>query len=286
MTVGEARAEGAAVLRASGADTPELDAALLLAEVLGCGRSDLILRAYDELAPTHFDAFRTFLARRAEGECVAYILGSKEFRGLEFIVTPEVLVPRPDTEILVEAALEWLAARKELSLRTPRVMDVCTGSGCIAVSLKTEFPDAVVQACDLSRPALDVASRNAERHGADVAFTQSDLLGSVTGSFDLIVSNPPYVPSSVIPGLSAEVRREPLLALDGGEDGLVLIRRLILESASRLDQGGRLLIESGPEQTGEISRLLGEAGFSDLRCYPDLAGRPRTTGGTWKPDRL
>ena len=305
MTIGGARAEGAALLRSRGVDTPELDAALLLAHSLGVDKTRLILMARDRINDSAMETFRAYLERRTAGTCVAYILGRKEFRGLEFSVGPAVLVPRPDTEVLVEAALEYLSAAFPVGAasggRRPRILDVCTGSGCIAVSLAAERPDALVSACDLSPEALGVARLNAGRllpgrlpppgasepdHPApagsgdlfSISFYQSDLLASVPGAFDLIVSNPPYVPAAVIDTLAAEVRGEPRMALDGGEDGLDLIRRLVQESSRRLDQGGRILVESGSEQTGAVADLMRGAGFGDIRTYRDLADLGRVTG--------
>jgi release factor glutamine methyltransferase len=352
MIVGEALAEGAALLREAGAESPSLDASLLLAAAVGIDRSRLLARRPDPLEEAALSRYRDLLARRASGDCVAYVLGHKEFRGLDFLVTPAVLVPRPDTETLVEAALEWIDGRTAREAgRNPqasghplRVLDVCTGSGCVAVSLKAERPSLDMAASDLSPAALAVTRSNAERllvfhhrgtedtegrgrpqrnNGSEAAsevspqnpnspetrlallpvslplsssvpsspsvssvsnstikFYESDLLSSVPGRFDLIVSNPPYVPTDVIEGLSVEVRREPRLALDGGEDGLDLIRRLIAESRERLDSGGRLLVESGEEQTGHVAELMRGEGFLEIEIYRDLAGLGRVTGGS------
>lgn len=313
MTVGGARAEGAALLRARGVETPELDASLLLAQVLGIERTRLLMLAPEEFGAADHAAYRKLLERRASGTCVAYLLGRREFRGLDFLVDPSVLVPRPDTETLVEAALEHLAAAFPLDsspggrrpARRPRILDLCTGSGCVAVSLAAERPDALVSACDLSPAALELARRNAARllpgrlpHPADgrsagavpagapsgvpaaVHFFLSDLFSAAAGPYDLIVTNPPYVPGALIDGLSAEVRGEPRMALDGGEDGLDLIRRIVQESPSRLDQGGRILVESGFEQAAEIARLMERAGLRDIRSYRDLAGLERVSGAS------
>lgn len=315
MIVGEALAEGAALLRKAGVDSPSLDSSLLLAASLGIDRSRLLARRSDPLAPQVEERYRNYLYRRATGDCTAYVLGSKEFRGLDFVVTPDVLVPRPDTETLVEAAAAWIDAQPrdftgKGSSAPLRLLDVCTGSGCVAVSLKSERPDVDVSASDLSPAALAVARVNAERllnsrhrdteyterapsssvpsfsssvssvADSSIRFYESDLLASVPGRFDLIVSNPPYVPSGVIPGLAVEVRREPRLALDGGADGLDLIRRLVRESRERLDGGGRLLVESGADQTARIAELMAKAGFIGIETIRDLAGLERVTGGS------
>jgi release factor glutamine methyltransferase len=289
MTFREALAEGSALLARTGADTPSLDASLLLAAALGMDRARLYARSSETLEESAYTRYRASLDRRAGHESVASILGRKEFRGLPFFVGPDVLIPRPDTEILVETALEAIDnfERASLSgqteLRTPlplRVVDVCTGSGCVAVSLKAERPGIALSACDISASALTYARRNATAHGTEIAFFESDLLAAVPGRFDIIVSNPPYVPAALLETLAPEVRREPRLALDGGgTDGLDIIRRLIAEARQHLDRGGRILIESDSGQCDTIERLLGEAGFVSLTRTKDLAGLERVSGG-------
>lgn len=268
------------MLRASGAGTPSLDAALFLCAAAGVDRSRVAVHPELPLGPAAEKDFRRMLGRRADGDCAAYVLGSKEFRGIDFAVTRDVLVPRPDTEILVEAALERLAA---CGAPNPRVLDLCTGSGCIAVAVKSEFPAASVEACDISDAALKVAASNAERvlgKGA-VAFFESDLFSNARGgAYDMIISNPPYVPSAAIDGLDREVRREPRIALDGGADGLDLIRKIVAEAPRMLTGGGALLLEAGDEQADAIARLMEEAGFVDIRTRRDLSGLRRTTEGT------
>ncbi len=278
MTIAEARAEGTETLHAAGLDTPGLDAALLLAEVLAVDRTQLLTRPSDPLTGMDAERYRRLVARRRAGECVAYILGRKEFRGLDFLVNDAVLVPRPDTETLVEAALAWIDTHPE----SGRVLDVCTGSGCVAIAIKHERPRCQVAAGDLSPAALAVAADNVARllPAATLNLYLSDLLHDVPGSWGLIVANPPYVPSAVIDGLAAEVRGEPRLALDGGSDGLGIIRRLITESVPALTAGGGLLIEAGSEQAESVAALLAEAGFVAIQQYRDLAGHYRVTGGT------
>lgn len=279
MTVREAQTVGAAQLERGGVGTPALDAALLLAHTLGCDRGALYARHVEDLPPDAEYRYRWLLDRRGEGLCVAYLVGYKEFRGLSFSVDPAVLVPRPDTETLVEAALDWVDRRGDRPLR---VLDVCTGSGCVAIALKAERPRLDVSACDISEAALEVAKRNNQTllPPPGVAFYLSDLLESVPGAFDLVVSNPPYIPSAEIDRLEREVRREPRLALDGGDDGLDLVRRLVYDARKLLVPGGRLLLEAGWDQSPEISRLLSEAGFDTIESYRDLGGHPRVTGGT------
>lgn len=283
MTLGEVRLEGANRLRNLGVDTPELDATLLLMEVLRKDKTFILAHPFDLIEESILNRYKIFLQRREAGECVAYIVGRREFRNLDFTVNTSVLVPRPDTEILVETALQWLDSHFPPNLsKVPRVLDLCTGSGCVIVALKNEQPHIEAHACDVSKDALAVAQLNAQRLlpvQQRIQFYRSDLLYSVPGTFDLIVSNPPYVPSQIIPTLTKEVRGEPLLALDGGPDGLDLIRRLIVEAADRLAPEGFLFIESDSSQVDTIKVLLERAGFFDILSFKDLSGQERITGG-------
>lgn len=299
MTIGEARRNGAAALKAAhlsgNADIPlaDLDASLLLGYVLGLSRAALIAHDTDSLAPEAQNTYEAALQRRATGTCVAYITGEKEFFGLSFYVTESVLVPRPETEILAEAALNCLKTlqteRKATSLSASdsvvRVLDLCTGSGCLAITLKHQEPTANVWASDISIEALTIAKKNAQKllGAADALnFVHSDLFSTFPNGeatrFDIIVSNPPYVCGSCIEALSPELHQEPRLALDGGgEDGLDLIRRLIPQAFSHLTSGGYLLLESGGEQVQSILSLMEKAGFTHTRFLPDLAGIPRVS---------
>ena len=283
MTLRETLAEGLRLLKLPGenssVDTPALDAALLLAETFKIRREELLFRDTETVGETEREEFFSLVERRRSGECVAYILGRKEFRGLDFIVNPHVLVPRPDTETLVEAALEYIdtfSVNNDLSL-----LDLCTGSGAVGISLKKERPFLSVTVSDISRDALDVAAENANVHvgvGA-VEIIQSDLFENITGRFNIILSNPPYIPVGDLSALSPEVQREPRLALDGGEDGLELIRKIISQAPDRLLPGGGLFLEAAPEQMPEIRTILEEQGFSSIKTWKDLAGRERVISG-------
>ncbi|GAB1483452.1 peptide chain release factor N(5)-glutamine methyltransferase [Treponema sp.] len=292
MTIGEALARGTALLRQAGIETPSLDASLLLSDILQSSRPLLLAHRDDSLALADAVTFLNLIEQRKSGIAVAYLLGFKEFRNLSFRVNPSVLIPRPDTETLLEAALEYLASvaggERDSPVLGRRVLDLCTGSGCVAIALKNEVPSLSLCASDLSSDALAVARENALRllraqgkeQGAEpVQFYQSDLFDSIPGTFMLIVSNPPYVPSALLDTLALEVQNEPRMALDGGIDGLFLIRRLIKDSILHLDAEGMLLIESGSEQTREIADLLRAEGFHSVRIYKDLAGKERVTGG-------
>jgi release factor glutamine methyltransferase len=290
MTIREALAEGTASLAAAGVDTPGLDSSLLLAEVLKTSRSSLIAAGNDSVSQETVTVFRQLIKRRQSGECTAYILGRKEFYGLEFLVNPSVLVPRPDTETLVEIALNWVWGHQ------PRVLDLCTGSGAIAIALKHTIPELEVWATDISAEALETAQKNTSRllPPDSIYFLQGNLYDALLpvsrlltpdSRFPIIVSNPPYIPSAELSSLSPEVRMEPALALDGGDDGLQIIRKIISRAPEFLCKGGSLLLEADPRQMTAISDLYKEANFSDIQTHKDLSGRERVISGV-KSDEL
>ena len=290
MTVREALASGKVALAEAGIETSSLDASLLLAEVLGTSRSALVVAAGDlgrSLGEAALAAFDGLVRRRAGGECVAYILGRKEFYGFDFLVNRHVLVPRPDTETLVEAALEFLSAPGDS--KPPRMLDLCTGSGAVAIAVKCQMPGLEVWASDISPGALEIASANAARllpPGA-VRFCRGDLFEALPDDdcprFDLIASNPPYVPSGEIPGLSREVRAEPVLALDGGGDGLDVVRDIVLRAPKFLCPGGALALEADSRQMSEIAALLEKASFTETQTRHDLSGRERVILARYSP---
>ena len=286
MTIREATAQGVARLKAAGIETPSLDASLLLAHVLDTGRETLAAKGEEELSQEAITALRALLDRRINGECIAYILGKKEFFALEFSVNPHVLVPRPDTEILVEAALE-IIKKEEVADNETRILDLCTGSGAVAVSLKHEMPQIEVYATDISTEALQTAKTNAQRLLGEkqIHFCQGDLYNALptsVSSFNLIVSNPPYIPTDEIKTLSSEVQNEPRLALDGGKDGLEIIKRIVEKAPENLMQGGALLMEAAPYQMEEIAHLLENRGFKDIKLYKDLSEQKRVIGGRYE----
>jgi release factor glutamine methyltransferase len=284
MTAGEILNEGTALLSSRHIDTPALDAGLLLVEVLHTDKAGLIINRGAVVTEEDARAYRRLLERRLGGECTAYILGRKEFRGLEFTVTPDVLVPRPDTETLVEAVLELTGQEKNTRPRGLGILDLCTGSGAVAIALKNERPCLEVWASDISKKALAAAKANAEKllgSAGAVHFVESDLFeGFRAGAvFDLIAANPPYIARAEIETLSAEVRGEPRLALDGGGDGLDIIRRITAGAGAFLAPGGCLLMEADPRQMQAIAGLLTGAGWTGIRIWKDLAGRERVIGG-------
>jgi release factor glutamine methyltransferase len=255
--------------------SPRLDARLLVRHALGVGGTWLIAHGRDDVDAVKLAAIEALVARRAAGEPVAYILGEREFYGRSFKLTPDTLIPRPETEHLVEAALARLPAD-----RSVKVLDIGTGSGCIAITLKLERPAWQVTAVDISAAALNVARSNAEQLGADMRFVESDLFSGLgPGHFDLIVSNPPYVAAGDVHLARGDVRFEPRSALASGPVGLDAIQVIVKLAPTHMEAGGWLLLEHGWDQGEAVARLLAEAGFTDTFLERDLAGQARVSGG-------
>jgi release factor glutamine methyltransferase len=260
-------------------DAPRLTAEVLLAHVLKTTRVRLYVDLDRPLDKAELTAFRALIERRMAGEPTQYLTGVREFYNRPFKVDPRVLIPRPETELLVEAALHRLPKDAPGT-----ALDVCTGSGCIAISLAAERPQATVLATDLSPDACALARENAQALGvADrVTVLHGDLYAPLPpeARFDVVVSNPPYIASGEIPTLSAEVRREPHMALDGGPDGLVLLRKVIEGARRVLKPGGLLAMEIGETQGAAVKGLLQAAGYEDARVEKDLERRERLAFGT------
>ena len=260
-----------------GLASARLDAELLAAHAFAMSRIELYAHFDRPLSASELASYRDLVSRRLAGEPVAYLLGHKEFWSLDLLVDSRVLIPRPDSETLLEEALDRVAG----SGAGLRVADVGTGSGALALALAKERPEAQVFATDISPGALAVARANAERLSLAVTFLEGDLnqpLGPA-GRFDLIVANLPYIPSADIDGLAADVRSEPQLALDGGADGLALVRRLVAAAPELLQPGGYVALEVGADQAGAVKELLRRAGLGDIRCRRDLAGIERVVSG-------
>lgn len=251
----------------SGVDAPRLTAELLLAHALGCDRVRLYLDFDKPLAEAELATYRDLVKRRAAGEPTAYLTGRQEFFGRTFKADRRALVPRPETELVVEAALAGLPEDGAL-------LDLCTGSGCIAITVALERPRARVVAIDLSNEALGLARENAEALGARVELLQGDLYDPLPPDlrFDVIAANPPYVPSAEVPGLARELSYEPALALDGGEEGLAVARRLVREAPAHLRPGGALVVEMHESHREVLPRLCREAGLDRVEARRDLAG--------------
>jgi len=307
MLIREAAAQGNAILRNAGIDNPGLDSSLILSFVLKTSRTSLMAAGSESISEKDFEAFLALIEKRRSGFCAAYITGKKEFRGLEFAVNSSVLVPRPDTETLVEAALKTLnidlrglnglAQNKKIN-----VLDLCTGSGAVAIALKHEMPELEVHASDICAQALDVAQKNSEcLLGIDqINFFISDLFDVIKSKhstfliphspashsslvpYSLITANPPYVRTDEIKTLSAEVQNEPRIALDGGESGLFIIECIINEAPQFLINGGSLLLEADPRQMEAITILLKTRRFINIKIYNDLGGSQRVIGGKFE----
>lgn len=270
-------------LKRRGNDTGRLDAELLLARVLKLDRIGLIMHSERPLSPQELGSFRELFKRRRNGEPVAYLLGEREFYGIMLRVDARVLIPRPDSERLVEVALERTRQRSMLG----RALDMCTGSGCVAIAFARTRPTWSVTASDVSPAALEVARDNAHRTGAirNLRLLEGSLFSAVVGErFDLITANPPYIASAEIATLPPDVRDfEPRLALDGGADGLDFVRQIAAQAAAAMNPGALLALEIGADQGAAASAILEQHGFSAVERAQDLAGRDRVVSGYGPP---
>ena len=287
MTVREILGKTAKYFGQKDLQNPRLDAELLLGHVLELTRVELYLDHDRPLRDADLDALRELVRRRAAGEPVQYLTGETEFYSLGFKITPAALIPRPETEILVQAVLERLISWASI----PRVVDVGTGSGIIAITLALHLPRAQVWAVDRSRDALQLARENARRHAVEdrIHFSQGDLLQPLDekeGSFAAVVSNPPYLRTSELDDLPREIRQhEPIMALDGGADGFAIIRRLISQSPRFLARDGFLALEIGAGQGPEIDQLLKETTvFDQVETIPDYNRIQRVMLAGTSPD--
>lgn len=254
-------------------ENASVDAWLLLEAICDINRSFFLVHGTEAVPEEQESAYLELLEKRCGHIPLQYLIGEQEFMGLPFTVTPDVLIPRQDTEVLVEEALKFLKPGQ-------RVLDMCTGSGCIAISLKSFVPQADVTAVDVSERALLVAEENSRRNQLPVNFVHSDLFSAITDKYDMIVSNPPYIPSAVILTLMPEVQdHEPMLALDGMEDGLYFYDKITEESVDFLKEGGMLLYEIGHDQGEAVSEMMRKAGYQDVRVVKDLAGLDRVVVG-------
>ena len=271
MTPRDLIRQAARRFRSADIPDPDTDSALLLASLTG--GSPLALRLDEDTAldPSLVSRFEQLVRRRLTRYPLQYVLGEAPFCGRLFAVDPRVLIPRPETELLCSWALEVLEG-----VERPRVLDLCCGSGCLGLSVKAARPDAAVVLSDLSADALAVAAENSARLALEAVLHQGDLLeGFPPSSFDLILCNPPYIPSADCEALQPEVRFEPRMALDGGADGLDFYRRLSASAAAVLVPGGMLLMELGIHESDPVSALLAASGFHDVQLRKDLAGLDR-----------
>jgi release factor glutamine methyltransferase len=275
--LGEVLRLSAGYLSEHGSPTPRLDAELLIGHALGLPRIELYTNFDRPLDERELAACRALLERRGRREPVAYIIGRWGFHGLDLAVDGRVLVPRPETEVLVERCLALLDGRD-----APRVVDVGTGSGAIALAIKAARPDAAVTAADVSPDALAVARANAEALGLGIELVEADLLAGVDGRFALVASNPPYIGEAEVAGLEPEVAEyEPRLATVAGPAGTEVLERLAAAASGALEPGGWLVVECGAGQAEAVRGMLAAAGAVETFAEPDLAGIDRVVGGRW-----
>jgi release factor glutamine methyltransferase len=266
--------------RDRGLENPRLDAELLLCHALGLDRIRLIVESQRPLAPTELGRYRELIKRRRQSEPIAYILGEREFYGFDFKVDARVLIPRPDTEVLVDVALERTRERDMFG----NALDLCTGSGCVAIAFAKRRPTWRGAALDLSEDALALAAENALRLGAifGLRFAAGDLYSPLGPEerFDLVTANPPYIPEADVAGLETQIKDfEPRIALDGGPDGLALIRRIVDGARAHLVPGGVLALETQFDQGPRVRELFERAGFESVDLRRDYGGRDRVVSG-------
>ena len=266
----------------SGIENPRLNIEHLLAHVMGKRRMDLYLQFDRRLEEKELDPLRDLVRRRAQGEPLQHLLGTVEFLGLTLKCDRRALIPRPETEQLCEILVEE-AKSADCTWKAGRVVDVGTGSGCIALALASSIPTIQVTGVDISEDALALARENLEKIGLAerVTFAKSDLLGSVKGPFDLVVANLPYIPSNEVPELQAEVQRDPIYALNGGGNGLEIIRRLLSQVCEKMKSGGRLALEIGLGQVGGLVAEFTARNFQDVKIMKDYQSRDRFIFATY-----
>lgn len=291
MKISELLKNGIYVLKEKNIDESGLKARLLLAHLLAKPKEYIITHDKEEISLEKQKEYYSYLDRLILGEPLQYITNSQEFMGLKFYVDKNVLIPQPDTEILAEAVYKyvWHNCGKtnvkffenvyNPNLLNPNILDLCTGSGAIAVYLSKKIEEANVYASDISRNAIEVAKINAKNHNAKVEFIESDLFENINDKFDIIVSNPPYIKTDIISTLSKEVQNEPYLALDGGKDGLDFYRKIIKESKKYLNKNGGLFLEIGYDQKKEVKSILEKENYKNIITLKDFSENDRVVIG-------
>ena len=275
MTPRELILQISARLKAAGVPDPTTDSALMLSRLTERPPLELRMDMETEITASTLAQMEALAQRRCKREPLQYILGEAPFFGRMFEIAPGALIPRPETEELCRWALEQLEPGG-----SPSILDLCAGSGCIGLTMKLERPEAEVTLAELSDEAIRTAERNRDRFGADARILKSDLFSAVAGKrFDLILSNPPYIPSGECPGLQREVLYEPLMALDGGADGLAFYQRIAAEAGAFMKAGGCLMMELGDGEAGKVKQMLAEAGWRNIEVRQDLAGKQRMIRG-------
>lgn len=302
MTIKEIRAEGIKILSAS-SPSPELDADCLLQHILECNKTHILFHREDSVEQEKAEQFFSYINARKTGLPIAYLTGKKEFFGYDFLVTPDVLIPKPDTELLVEKALDAIKEKLQRKQRILTICDMCTGSGCVGLSIlkacadlnivSSEYFPAITMA-DISDKALNIARQNAETlltqvQKSKVKFVRTNLFQMVNGTFDIIVSNPPYIPSAEAKELLLDGRSEPLLALDGDidllgnptgeDDGLGIMRNLVPQAYEHLAPQGMLIVEAGEYNAEMTEYIFRKSGLKSTHIYKDLSGQLRDISG-------
>ncbi|MCR5388926.1 MAG: peptide chain release factor N(5)-glutamine methyltransferase [Lachnospiraceae bacterium] len=282
MTLREMISNGEEALRNAGIDEALNDAKLLAMHAGGFDRNHILLNAESEVTEDLSLQFNELIKRRASREPLQYITGVTNFMGLDFFVAPGVLIPRFDTEILAEEAFKAYekisAAKGEKSLK---VLDMCTGSGCLGITIKHRFKDAIVTCADICQTSLEISSKNAQKMGLDVEIIDTDLFSNITSSYDMIISNPPYIKTADLKTLMPEViDHEPTLALDGGDDGLIFYEKISKAASDKyLNPGGMLLFEIGFDEAEDVENIMKGMGFAGVKTVKDLAGLDRVIIG-------
>lgn len=276
MKYQEILAYGVRCLQENGISDASMDAWLLLEKETGMNRASYLLHRDELMQKEHFENYKNMLEQRAKHIPLQHITGEQEFMGIPFYVNEHVLIPRQDTEVLVEYVLS-------VSRPGVKLLDLCTGSGCIAISLQKNIENSQVQAADISVLALETAKKNALRNQTEVQFIESDLFSNINETFDIIVANPPYIKTEIIAQLMEEVKdHEPVLALDGREDGLFFYREIIRQSNCFLEKNGILCFEIGLDQGDAVTAIMKEFGFLEVMVKKDLTGRNRMVTGVFK----
>lgn len=271
MTIKEILTYSVNKLKEKEISEPILKSKMLIANALGKGKEYLLIHENEEIEPETLNKIKKQIEELASGMPIQYIIGKQEFMGLDFFVNSDVLIPQPDTEILVQEVIE-ISKRYE----KPKILDLCTGSGAIAVSLKKYISNAKIMASDISVKALEVAKINAENNNTKIGFICSDLFENIKEQFDIIATNPPYIKKDVIKTLNKEVKNEPILALNGGQDGLDFYKKIISEAYKHLVENGYLCMEIGYDQKDEVINLIESSKkYEQIYSKKDLAGNDR-----------
>ncbi len=281
MKIKDILTKASSILKENGIEDSNLKTRILLADLLGKNKEYLMIHDDEEIENGLSNIFFEKIERLKNHEPIQYVINKQEFMGLDFYVDKNVLIPQPDTENLVEEIILLTESLRKNEKTELRILDMCTGSGAIAISISKLIRNCLVYASDISKEALKIAEENSSRNQANILFFESDLFEKISNlyKFDIIVSNPPYIERNIIKTLSKEVQKEPILALDGGEDGLDFYRKIIEDAKKYLNQNGYLAFEIGYNQREDVERILVENGYKNVYSRKDLAGNDRIVVG-------